>query len=259
MVEYPIFLDNDETCWFEFKYFPVYDATNQLIGINLNAYNIDKRKKAEEKITISENKLSAFYNSSTDSHILLDKDLKIIAFNKSAREMSLSLYGKEIKEGKKMTDFVLPEALIDLQTNFARALGGEKRMLERERYFEKTQEKIWILINYFPVYDSQNNILGVALHTVNITNLKQKEAKIRLQNKMLKEIAWQQSHEVRKPVANILGLINILRITNNLADANEREEYLQHLYQASNELDAVIHKIVEKAGILYRKELFKPI
>lgn len=77
--------------------------------------------------------------------------------------------------------------------------------------------------------------------------LKQHELKILKQNETLRQIAWQQSHEVRGPVANILGLIDIIR-TDKTLKPEGIEECLTYLFQATKELDKIIHKIVEKSN-----------
>jgi hypothetical protein len=37
---------------------------------------------------------------------------------------------------------------------------------------------------------------------------------IEKQNKKLKEIAWAQSHIVRAPLARMLGIVNLIKVTN---------------------------------------------
>ena len=57
----------------------------------------------------------------------------------------------------------------------------------------------------------------------------------------MKEIAWQQSHEVRRPVATILGLLNLIKI-------EKKQEYIQlylsYLQYEIELLDKTIKKIV---------------
>ncbi|TAH18975.1 MAG: PAS domain S-box protein [Cytophagales bacterium] len=67
------------------------------------------------------------------------------------------------------------------------------------------------------------------------------------QNETLRQIAWQQSHEVRRPVANILGLINIIQ-TDKTLTPKEKKQFLTYLFQATQELDQVIHKIVAQSN-----------
>jgi light-regulated signal transduction histidine kinase (bacteriophytochrome) len=77
--------------------------------------------------------------------------------------------------------------------------------------------------------------------------LKQKEVKILKQNKTLRQIAWQQSHEVRQPVVNILGIIDVIK-TDKTLKPEEQEQYLTYLFQATQELDRIIHKIVAQSN-----------
>ena len=68
--------------------------------------------------------------------------------------------------------------------------------------------------------------------------------KIESQNKKLKEIAWIQSHEVRGPLARVLGLVNIIQShKDNGTNANE---VLDLLLKSIKELDAVIKSVVRK-------------
>lgn len=64
--------------------------------------------------------------------------------------------------------------------------------------------------------------------------------KLRKQSKILREIAWIQSHLVRRPVANILGLAPLAK-RNALTDEDKR--VLEMLDQATKELDEIIQKI----------------
>ena len=59
-------------------------------------------------------------------------------------------------------------------------------------------------------------------------------------DKALQNIAFVQSHEIRKPVASIMGLINVLKANDYELD----KETLSKLQQAGEELDTVIKSII---------------
>lgn len=63
---------------------------------------------------------------------------------------------------------------------------------------------------------------------------------LKMQNKKLEEYAFLNAHKLRAPVANILGLINVLELK-HLED--ERSQLLDHLKKSSWELDQVIRSI----------------
>jgi tetratricopeptide (TPR) repeat protein len=60
------------------------------------------------------------------------------------------------------------------------------------------------------------------------------------QNERLKQFAFVNAHKIRGPVATILGLINIIEITN---DDKTKEELLKHLHTSSLKLDMVIREV----------------
>jgi PAS domain S-box-containing protein len=72
------------------------------------------------------------------------------------------------------------------------------------------------------------------------------EEKLKTQNTMLRDIAFIQSHEVRRPLANILGVIEILKSSNSVAEL----EIFQHLEESAKELDTQIRNIVTKVNDL---------
>lgn len=70
------------------------------------------------------------------------------------------------------------------------------------------------------------------------------QEKIKKQNNVLREIAFSQSHEVRRPLANILGVIEVLRTSGTIKDL----EIFDHLEESANELDMQIRSIVNKTN-----------
>ncbi|MFN4005879.1 MAG: PAS domain S-box protein [Chitinophagaceae bacterium] len=65
------------------------------------------------------------------------------------------------------------------------------------------------------------------------------------QNKILKEIAWIQSHVVRAPLARMMGLINLLELEQpNLSD--DTKMLLKEISNAANEFDEIIRKVSQK-------------
>jgi PAS domain S-box-containing protein len=84
-------------------------------------------------------------------------------------------------------------------------------------------------------------IMGIA---IDITRHKEQLHKIEEQNGQLREIGWLQSHQVRGPVATILGLAALFDTANPANIHNT--ELLQKLQQAALELDASIQEVVKK-------------
>lgn len=62
----------------------------------------------------------------------------------------------------------------------------------------------------------------------------------------LKEIAWANSHEIRKPISNMLGLIELMKIDQQATDP----ELLEKLVSSVYELDGIVKKINSHAAEL---------
>jgi len=71
--------------------------------------------------------------------------------------------------------------------------------------------------------------------------LKAKVTEIERQNEQLRKIAWVQSHEVRGPVANIMGLVQLFDINDPTDPYNG--EIMEKLRIVADKLDTVIKKI----------------
>jgi DNA-binding NtrC family response regulator len=70
------------------------------------------------------------------------------------------------------------------------------------------------------------------------------DEKLKIQNEKLFEIAFLQSHQVRVPIANILGLHNLFNFECPSDPINTKILYL--LKESAKSLDDIIHKINEK-------------
>lgn len=69
--------------------------------------------------------------------------------------------------------------------------------------------------------------------------------KIEKQNSKFREIAWIQSHVVRAPLSRILGIIELILISQD--EPKLIIELIQHLNNSANELDKIIEEITMKA------------
>lgn len=103
-------------------------------------------------------------------------------------------------------------------------------------------------IYYTTVREPNNDELRLIERTVNILRVliesKKNETYIKEQNNRLHAIANISSHELRRPVATILGLVNLFDKHNEMNPLNN--EIIDYLYISTRELDKVIHDIVEQ-------------
>jgi signal transduction histidine kinase len=86
-----------------------------------------------------------------------------------------------------------------------------------------------------------NKTIVLAARDVRVL-LKQEE-KLQKHTELFRKIAWQQSHEVRKPLANIKGITELLL---DNATSSSIDLYLNYLKEATEELDTIIKNIVNQ-------------
>lgn len=200
------------------------------IGYNVTDFSIEKQ---EHKTT--QQKLQAVLSSSDESYYFLDKEMKLLSYNLGAVNAASLLYNVTLHEGYDFRKQLLPETVEQFTKSFNEALLGIESEFENEAIFP-TGLNIWYKLIMKPVYNENNKIIGVALSYINIDKIKKSELK-------LNEIAWQQSHSVRKPISNILGLVNLMKQENNIA---KRLELLDMLDESAKELDEIVKSITAK-------------
>ena len=195
----------------------------------------------------SNKKLRAIFNSSSDINVLIGLDKKVVAFNRAATAFMFDISGEQfLVVGDDIFNHVSDVAKDGFNISFDVASKGKKiQFIENFRLFKSTIDKklIWLFIELQPVMNDDGVIEAVSMNITDITKRKEIESAIRQQNNQLKKIAWIQSHKIRKPVANILGLIPLF-------DRNQLQEedqvLLDHLKISTAELDSYIREIVKE-------------
>ncbi|MDB5025970.1 MAG: hypothetical protein JWP78_3725 [Mucilaginibacter sp.] len=109
--------------------------------------------------------------------------------------------------------------------------------------YTKKGDAFWVYGEYTPLFGDDHKHSGYIAVYNDITWRKQKEEEITRQNEKLKEVAWLSSHQVRRPVANIMGLANLMNIT---SDMDERIKILERINCSAKELDEIVHVINSK-------------
>ncbi|RZK15450.1 MAG: hypothetical protein EOO43_15085 [Flavobacterium sp.] len=124
--------------------------------------------------------------------------------------------------------------------DYLKALKGQPVLTQRK--ITHGEEEFWRIIRYEPAYNNEGHIFGVSINSTDITAQVEQREIVLSQNESLKEIAWIQSHELRKPVATILGLLDLLRLNGEV----EKIEELQIMEKVAIELDQKIKLIVSR-------------
>ncbi|GAB4331097.1 MAG: hypothetical protein OHK0038_05760 [Flammeovirgaceae bacterium] len=219
--------------------------------------DITERKQAEILLKASEEKFRSLINNLQVGVLLQGAKTEILLWNHKALELlglteeqisgktSFDPYWKVIHEDG--TDFPSEKHPVTEAINTKKPVFGVVMGVNRP----SKKDIVWLLVDALPQLDEYGNVNQVVCTFTDITKIKNAESIILNQNNILKEIAWQQSHEVRRPVANILGLINIINIDIEQHKAYN-PQYIEYLKVATEELDKIIKHIVQKSFEIYK-------
>ncbi len=199
--------------------------------------DITEMKEKQQAVINSEIKLNAFFSSMANLHLLVDKELKIVAQNNVARA-----FAQQVQQNMAEGDYLPAKLPQPIRDNFIKlaneAIKGHATVNGYAEIIIADVMLVWQM-QYLPAYDRSGNIVGCAFTAADITERKKAEDKINRQNEIFREIAWKQSHMVRAPLANILAITTLLE---NTAD----ESLTSALKHESEKLDDIIKDVVKK-------------
>lgn len=140
--------------------------------------------------------------------------------------------------------FVHPDDKAALQHVVQQAIKNQSFQECEYRIIDKEQKMKNLLSRILVKRDDHGRAYQLIGFTLDITKQMLQNQALELQNRKLMEIAWVQSHEVRAPLARIMGLIQLIsRYPGESIDLNDT---LGHIVKSANELDEIIRKIVRK-------------
>jgi PAS domain S-box-containing protein len=122
---------------------------------------------------------------------------------------------------------------------------NEKFWRKDYRFLKADGSVAYIIDQGYVIRDSNQKAVRMVGAMHDNTSLKEKELRILCQNKRLREIAQINSHVIRRPVASILGLLDLL--DKNAVNGEGNLEIFEHLLAATEELDTVVRQINDRA------------
>ncbi|HPH36480.1 MAG TPA: hypothetical protein PL108_02390 [Sediminibacterium sp.] len=200
------------------------------------------------KIVMSQTEnLKFLENSRHEANILLDVNYKVIYFNKLAEIKFCELYSHTLQLNEDFTDYLDPVSKDNFFTYFQQSLQGKTIQAEEKFMLHNESNFTWLQISFIAHYAENGKLIGVSIGATAIDAKRKME---QLQAKYLQsldELAWNSSHILRAPVANMMGILQLLQETNIALDDTERAQFLKHLSSEVKRVDTVIKDMVAKA------------
>jgi len=192
-----------------------------------------RRKDEEVK------RLGKIITKVTNIIIITDKDGFITWVNNAFQDFTGYTFD-EVAGYLPATFFAGEETDIDVLSDILKKKRALESFSAEINCHNKFNGKFWVYGEYTPLFDDSNEFTGYIAVYNDISWLKTNEREIIRQNDKLKEVAWLSSHEIRRPLANIIGLANMMKVSQYM---DEKLKILENLNQSAEELDKIVHTI----------------
>ena len=194
------------------------------------ARSMDEKRELMGKLKLTQERLLHILETMVIGFLQIDFNWTITYWNKAAED--LIGYPRQDVLEKNIWE-VLPEIV---HSDFHEYL--EKAMTKRENvdfsdYFWPTQK--WFTCNAYPTEG------GIVVHFRDVTNKTLAQESLLEKIDQLKEISYLNSHAIRKPIASLLGLTQLL--TRELVGIDEYKSIATLINECSLELDDVVIEV----------------
>lgn len=215
--------------WFELSVAPIEDDSSGIKKYLVVSANITERKKKDDKIQ----QLSIAVEQSSTSIVITDLNGNMEYVNQFF--IGITGYSREEALGKNInilqTGHTTSEQYATMWDTINSGHTWKGEFLNRK----KNGELFWEEVTITPVRNESGIIEHFLGIKTDITHQKRTAEKLR-------KIAWNQSHQVRGPLTDILGIINLLKLD---IPSEEKNTLLNQLEIAAHYLDKAIHEIVD--------------
>ncbi|HEY2581470.1 MAG TPA: PAS domain-containing sensor histidine kinase [Mucilaginibacter sp.] len=230
--------------WANISTNPIFDETGKYRGALAMLIDITQRKLNEEALKKSEANLRTIFENTDSAYVLFSSEMKIISFNALAQKFSEEQNNIQLKINASIKHYFTPERWVFIK----KTLNKIKResIVNYEISLPNADGSAkWFDVRWLIVKNSDNKNCGFILTHNDITKEKlialEREkitADLIKHNSDLEQFTYIISHNLRAPVANIVGLSNMLK-EDDLEQA-EKQEMLDRISIAIGNIETVI-------------------
>jgi PAS domain S-box-containing protein len=229
----------------EWEFIAITDENGIVTGVQGIGQDVTERNNAQKEIIWTKNNLEALINNTEDLIWSIDRDNRYLYMNQAFKDMYYKYTGTIPVKGDSIyhEDGFDAKSLEKWDNLYQPAFNGTRYVAIDETIDRETGESVFAEVSFNPIYNASGEITGVGCFARNITERIKINKAISEQNKRLQNIASISSHDLRKPVATMLGLINIIDKEDFYNPENK--EIIEHLLTVGCEIDDVIRLIVD--------------
>jgi len=226
---------------------PVRDQNGNVIGVQIVTHDVTERRKAEEELRSSEDRLKVIFEFAPDAFYLNDLKGNFMDGNKAAEELTgytrSELIGKSFLKLKLLSrKQVMKAAKLLVKNALGKSTGPDEFVLNR-----KDGTPVPVEIRTFPVkIKDQTLVLGIAR---DISERKRTEEALKTMNEKLRVVGKLTRHDVRNKLSAVTG--NVFLAKRKLPRSHEALEYLSEIEPAIRQVEEIFDfaRTYERLGI----------
>ncbi|MES2730323.1 MAG: PAS domain S-box protein [Bacteroidota bacterium] len=219
-------------------------------------YRAIKKKHAEEAIKESEKKYRTLIENMNEGLVHMDADGKVQFINDRVCQM-LGYSPEELMDKDAINPLLFDEAQRLFLVRKLRTRPGNGLLNQYELPMRtKNNEIVWMLVNGHAVLNGHGKKAGSMATLVDITDRKKTEEKLQRVNQELKTFIYRASHDLRGPLASVLGLTNLAQMQIQDEDALKFFDYIR---ASVFKLDKTLKALTDVANITNSEDDFSEI
>jgi PAS domain S-box-containing protein len=248
--------------WANISANPIFDEKGIYKGSLAMVTDITQRKLDEEALKKSEANLRTIFDNTDAAYVLFNDKMRIISFNALAKKYSEERNDKKLEVNSSIKDYFSAQRWPIIKETLDKVAKGETVNYELSHTFKDGTVK-WYEVRWLNVKNNDDKNWGFILKNKEITETKtaalEREritADLIQHNVDLEQFTYIISHNLRAPVANILGLSDMLN--EHDLDDSAKEEVLDRISSSTKNIDMVIqdlNHILQARGVNEKKEM----
>lgn len=129
---------------------------------------------------------------------------------------------------------------------------GVRKWRHEYSFITKNGEKAYVIDRGFILRDKNGKPERMVGSVLDVTESRRLLKEVKTQNQVLKDVAWEQAHIVRAPLARLKGLLHVLEM--EYFEEWSREEVMALINDSADELDEIIKNIIRKTEAIGKDE-----
>jgi PAS domain S-box-containing protein len=246
LFEHRIITDSGKTKWLIERFKIIFDKNQAPVKIEGTIQDITDIKEKEQLLKISNERFEMAMKAT--SELIWDLDVESGRIVRSSGYQTVFGYDPDENSSDLDSWFesIHPDDRDEVKESFNSALQNTRntQWYKEYRFIKANGHTAYIVDRGHIIRDESGKAIRVVGAVLDVTESRRMMREISIQNKRLKEIAWTQSHQVRAPLARLMGLVSVLDL--DILESDMKRDVLEKIHTSAHELDEIIRDISHK-------------